>query len=93
MESLNKQQIEFLKEQITDLKREMTAGFATINAKLELLNDGYVKKDEFHIHCTEAKETYATREEIKPIRQLVFGAAGLILVAVVTALIYQVVTR
>ena len=92
MESLNKQEIGFLKEQINDLKHEMTAGFAKLEAKLEILTEGYLKKDEFINHCVRSDNTYATKEEIKPIRQLVFGAAGLILVAVVTALIYQVVT-
>lgn len=93
MESLNKQQIEFLKEQITDLKREMTAGFALINAKLELMNDGYVKKEDFATHCSDAKDLYATKEEVKPIRTVVYGAVGIVLVAVFSALVYLVVKQ
>lgn len=93
MESLNKQQIEFLKEQITDLKREMTAGFAKLEAKLEILTDGYVKKEEFQNHCAEAKEIYVTQAEFTPIKKVVYGAVSLILTAVLGALIYLVIQK
>lgn len=83
MESLNKQEIGFLKEQITDLKNQMTAGFATINAKLELLSDGYVKKEEL--------EKYVTEIEFSPVRKIVYGAVSLVLTAVFGALIYLVI--
>ena len=46
MESLNKQEIGFLKEQIERLERRVDAGFATITAKLEILTEQYVKIEE-----------------------------------------------
>ena len=69
MESLNKQEIGFLKEQINDLKREMTAGFAKLEAKLEILTEGYVRKDEFHAHCEGAKDLYVTKVEFAPVKK------------------------
>lgn len=91
MESLNKQQIEFLKEQITDLKHEMTAGFAKLEAKLEILTEGYLKKEEFQVHCADAKATYVSQEQFKPVKSIVYGAVSLILTSVMGALIYLVV--
>ena len=92
MEYLNKQEIGFLKEQITDLqnqvadvKKEMDKGFSSVTARLEILIDGYVKRDEL--------EMYVSREEFKPVKAIVYGAAGLILTAVFSALVYLVVSK
>lgn len=91
MESLNKQQIEFLKEKIDSLEKRVDAGFAQINAKLEILIEGYVKKEEFTTHCVEAKQTYVTKDEFNPIKKVVYGAVSIILTAVFGALIYLVI--
>lgn len=93
MESLNKQAIENLKEKIDSLERRMDAGFAHLTAKLEILIEGYVKKDEFSAHCSEAKETYVTQSEYQPIKKIVYGAVSLILTSVLGALIYLVVKQ
>ena len=93
MESLNKQEIGFLKEKIDSLERRVDAGFANLNAKLEILIEGYVKKDEFQAHCTDAKETYVTQAEFSPVKKIVYGAVSVVLTSVLGALIYLVVKQ
>lgn len=39
----------------------------------------------------EISETYATKEEVKPLKQIIFGGVGLALVALLTAVLSTVV--
>jgi hypothetical protein len=86
MESLNKQEIGFLKEQINRLEASMTLGFATINAKLELMTDNYVKREEL-------------RATIKPIKDDVEGlmddrkwAVRIVFGVIITAILGVIIT-
>jgi hypothetical protein len=93
MESLNKQEISFLKEQIERLERRVDAGFATITAKLEILIEGYVKKDEFTKHCDDAEKKYVTQAEFSPIKKITYGAVSLMLTILLGAVIYGVIIK
>jgi len=85
MESLNKQEINFLKEQIKDLKTRMDEGFDKLNAKLEILIEGYVKRDEME------KAVAALEKEIDGLQSnwtwLVRTIIGTIVVAAIGAVI------
>jgi hypothetical protein len=41
----------------------------------------------------DSKLTYATKEEISPLKRIVYGAVGFILLTVLSAIIYEVVTK
>ena len=85
MESLNKVEIGFLKEQITDLKKSMTEGFATLHAKFDILNEQYIKRDEVKEMLRPVKDDLSSlKEDRKWAIRLILGviitaALGLVL--------------
>ena len=81
MESLNKQEIGFLKEQFNRLEKKIDG----ITAQLEVLIDGYVKRDELN--------SYVTKEAFAPVKTICYGAVGIILTSVLGALVYLVVQK
>lgn len=61
--------------------------FVDMNNRLDQLNTRMDEQEQRY------NDTYATKEELKPIRTLVYGAAGLILTSVFLAVIYIVIQR
>lgn len=85
MESLNQKDIANLKERLERLENKVDEGFSHLSAKLEILIDGYVKRDEL--------DKYVTKESFFPVKSIAYGAVGIILIAVFSALVYLVVQK
>jgi hypothetical protein len=64
-ETLNSQSIKYLKESISELKTSMADGFAQVHAKIDILNEHYVRRDELDRTIARVKETYISTLEDK----------------------------
>lgn len=70
-----------IKSQMNDMKRQ--------NDRIEKKIDGmtYASQNDLDEFKREVKETYVTKESFDPVKRLVYGTVGLILIAVVGAVI------
>lgn len=80
-EKTPKNQREFIDYRFTELDKKVT------DIQNTLKSFTFVKQIEFDEFRREVKETYVTKESFDPVKRVVYGMVGLILVAVVGAVI------
>lgn len=66
-----------IESQVNDMKKQSDR----IEAKIDRIK--YVTKEEFDEHNKEAKETYVTKEEIKPMKTLFWTIIGSLITGVI----------
>ena len=82
--------IKILHESVKDLKRSVEGNCNNIT---KIVSDvSYIKQEMRRINKN-LEEDYVRMDEYEPVRKLVFGATGIILVAVLTAVVGLVVIQ
>ena len=74
----------------------MRRDLESINKKLDSIGTAFVTHDEFIAYKETIKEEFkekATKEELDPIKKLVYGCVSIVLTSIVTAIIYLVIKR
>jgi predicted Holliday junction resolvase-like endonuclease len=87
-----------LRAWMVQMKTDINSVKASISALEHELQRGYVKREEFEQAVCDMKKNdekldnrFVKKEEFEPVRNLVYGAVGIILMAVLSALVYLVV--
>lgn len=87
MESANPLQqkdIDFLKQEVADLKRTSSDGFMAIHLKLDVMSENFARRDEIKLSFDiRDKQIEEIRDNIKWIARLIVGAVILALLSVI----------